>query len=51
MVVGMEVGVVVGVAKGLVVAVGRPVGMGVIERVWLAKIMTYIGDNNSSFPS
>ena len=53
MVGGVAVGVVVGVAKGLVVgvAVGRPVGVGVVERVWLAKIMTYIGDNNSSFPS
>ena len=53
MVVGVAVGVVVGVAKGLVVgvAVGRPVGVGVVERGWLAKIMTNIGDTNSSFPS
>ena len=43
--VNWAVGMVVGVA------VGRPVGVGVVERVWLAKIMTSIGDNNCSFPS
>ena len=54
MVVGVAVGIVWGVAVGVVVgvvvgvAVGRPEGVGV---VWLAKIMTYIGDNNCSFPS
>ena len=43
----------VGVAVGVVVSlvVGMTVGGGVVERVWLAKIMTYIGDNNCSFPS